>query len=119
MHIFLDNFQLGRKYSAQIASHQAELRREETFTDQKSLNISSLQIYYLNLNSISDFGRDSERAYAVLTDCTFCGVANHYAEQCFKRIRQEKKKLVWLMFHPIDKWNVHLENDLDVDLKIT
>ena len=35
MHIFLDNFRQGRKYSAQIASHQAELRREKTFTDQK------------------------------------------------------------------------------------
>ena len=23
------------------------------------------------------------------------------------------------MFHPIDKWNVLLENDLDVDLNIT
>ena len=29
MHTFLDNFQQGGKYSAQIASHQAELRREE------------------------------------------------------------------------------------------
>ena len=43
MHTFLDNFQQGGKYSAQIASHQAELRREEKFTKQKSLNISSLQ----------------------------------------------------------------------------
>ena len=43
MHIFLDNLHQGGKYSAQIASHQAELRREEKFTDQKSLNISSLQ----------------------------------------------------------------------------
>ena len=34
MHIFLDNFHQGGKYSAQIASHQVELRREETFTDQ-------------------------------------------------------------------------------------
>ena len=42
MHKFLDNFEEGGKYSAQIASHQAELRREEKFTDQKSLNISSL-----------------------------------------------------------------------------
>ena len=42
MHTFLDNFHEGGKYSAQIASHQAELRREETFTDQKSWNISSL-----------------------------------------------------------------------------
>ena len=33
MHTILDNFQQGGKYSAQIASHQAELRREENFTD--------------------------------------------------------------------------------------
>ena len=33
MHTFLDNFQQGGKYSAQVASHQAELRREENFTD--------------------------------------------------------------------------------------
>ena len=31
MHTFLDNFHQGEKYSAQIASHQAELRREEKF----------------------------------------------------------------------------------------
>ena len=29
MHTFLDNFQQSGKYSAQSASHQAELRREE------------------------------------------------------------------------------------------
>ena len=29
MHTFLDNFRRCAKYSAQIASHQAELRREE------------------------------------------------------------------------------------------
>ena len=28
MHTFLDNFHQGGKYSAQIASHQAELRRK-------------------------------------------------------------------------------------------
>ena len=42
MHTFLDNCHQGGKYSAQIAIHQAELRREETFTDKNSLNISSL-----------------------------------------------------------------------------
>ena len=31
MHTFLDNFHQDGKYSAQIASHQAELRREEKF----------------------------------------------------------------------------------------
>ena len=42
IHTFMDNFYQGGKYSTQIASHQAELRREETFTDQKYLSISSL-----------------------------------------------------------------------------
>ena len=51
MHTFLDNFQEGGNYSAQIASHQAELRREEKITDKKSLNISSLQTDYLNIEA--------------------------------------------------------------------
>ena len=34
MHTFMDNFHQGGKYSTQIASHQAELRREGKFTDQ-------------------------------------------------------------------------------------
>ena len=37
MHTFMDNFHQGGKYSAQIASHQAELKIEEKFTDQKLL----------------------------------------------------------------------------------
>ena len=39
LQIFLYTFHQCGKYSAQIASHQAELRREENFTDQKSLKI--------------------------------------------------------------------------------
>ena len=42
MKILLDNFHQGDKYSALLASHQVELRREENFTDQNSLSISSL-----------------------------------------------------------------------------
>ena len=57
MYTFLDNFHQGGKYSAQLASHQAELRREETFTDQKQLNISSLKTDYLNLDSSSGSSR--------------------------------------------------------------
>ena len=71
----------GGKYLAQIASHQAELRREEQFTDQKSLNISSLQTNYLNIDSRSGFGRNSERAHAVQTKCAFCGGDNHSSEK--------------------------------------
>ena len=49
MHTFMDNFNQGGKYSSQIANHQVELRREETFTDKKSLNISSSQTDYLKI----------------------------------------------------------------------
>ena len=69
MQTFLDNFHQGGKHSDQIASHQAELRREETFTDQKSLKISSLQTDYLNLESSSGSSRNIKRAYAVHTKC--------------------------------------------------
>ena len=62
MHTFLDNFHQGGKYSDQINIHQAELRREEKFTDQKSLSISSLQTGYLNLDRSSGFGRNDEGA---------------------------------------------------------
>ena len=92
MHTFLDNFQQGGKYSSQIANHQAELRREEKFTDKKSLKISSLKTDYLHLGSSSGFCRNSERAHAVQTECTFCGGNNHSAEQCFKKVRTENEK---------------------------
>ena len=51
MHTFLENFQQSGKCSAQLASHQAELRREEKYPDQKCLKISLLQTEYLNLDS--------------------------------------------------------------------
>ena len=62
MHTFLDNFHQGGKYSVQKTSHQADLRKEEKFTDQKSLSVSSLQTDYLNLYSRSGFGRDGEKS---------------------------------------------------------
>ena len=69
------------------------MRREEKFINQKSLNISSLQIDYLNLDSSSGFDRNIERAHAVQKKCTFCGGTNHSAEKCFKRIRKENEKV--------------------------
>ena len=93
MHTYLDNFHQGGKYSAQIARHQTELRREEKYTDQKSLSISSLHTDYLNLDrSSSGSSRHSERAHSVQEKCTFYGGNNHSAEKCFKRIRKEKEK---------------------------
>ena len=90
MNIFLDNFHQGGKYSDQIDSHQAELRREEKFTHQKYLSISSLQTEYLNLESSSGCGKNIEIANIVQTNFTFCGGAKHSAEKCFKRIRNKK-----------------------------
>ena len=61
MHIFLDNFHQGGKYTAQIASHQSKLRREEIFTNQKYLYISSLQTDYWNLDSSSSSVKKNEK----------------------------------------------------------
>ena len=119
MHAFLYNFHQGGKYSTQIAIHRADLRIENKFTDQKSLNISSLQTDYLNLDSSSVFGRNSYRAHSFHTKCTFFGVTNHSAEKYLKGSDRKSKKLVWLVLRTIDKRNGHLENVLDVDLKIT
>ena len=51
MNTFLDNFQQGGKYYAQISMHQAELGIEEKFIDQISLSTSDLQIAYVNLEN--------------------------------------------------------------------
>ena len=93
MHTFLDNFQQCGKYSAQLESHQAELRREEMYPDQKCLNISSLQTEYLNLDrSQSSQVKHNEKANSAKAKCTYCGLTNHSVEKCFKKIREEKEK---------------------------
>ena len=92
MHILLDNFQQSWKYSAQIAIHQAELRREVKFIDQNSLSISYLQIDYLNIDSSSGSVINDIRDNIVQTKCTFCGGANHSTEKCFERIIKDKEK---------------------------
>ena len=70
---------------------KTEKRRK--FTDQKSLNISSLQTDYLNLDSSSSgSSRHNERANSVQAKRTFCEGNNHSAEKCLKRIRKEKEK---------------------------
>ena len=56
------------------------------------MNISSLQLDYLNLDSSSGFGRNRERANTVQIKCTFCGGTTNSAEKCFKGIRKEKEK---------------------------
>ena len=51
MQTLLESSQQGRKYSDPIASHQAELSREQKFIDQKLLSISDLQIDYLSFDN--------------------------------------------------------------------
>ena len=71
MHIFLDNFHQGGKYTAHISSRQADIRREGKVTDQKYLSISSLQADYLNLGRSS--GTNNKKSNIVMVKCTFFG----------------------------------------------
>ena len=87
MQIFLDNVPQDGKYSAQIASHQSELRREATFTDHTYLSILSLKTYYLNFDRNSGSGKKIEGENIVQKKCTFCRGANNSAEK-----NQEDKK---------------------------
>ena len=119
MHTFLDNFHQNVKYSAPIASHQAELRGKEKCTDKKSLNISSLHTDSLNLDSSSDFGRNRERKNTVQKKCTFCGSTNHSAENVSKESDKKRMNPVRLVLRTTDERNGYLEFVLDVDLKIT
>ena len=77
-----------KKHSVKIGSHQVELRKEGNFTDQKSLSIISLQPDYLNIDISSGSDINNERANLVQKKCSFCGDANHSAENNFKRIRK-------------------------------
>ena len=67
-------------------------KRRKKITDQKYLSITSLQTDYLNLDTISGYGRNNERAKLVQTNCTFCGGTKHSAEKFYKRIRKDKEK---------------------------
>ena len=74
MQNFLDKFHQAKKYTAQIGSHQSELRREDTLTDQKYFYISSLLSDYLNLDSSPGSGGKSERANLVQKNTLFAEV---------------------------------------------
>ena len=74
MHILLDNFHQGKEYSAKIASHHAELIREEKFTNQKYSSITYLQNDYLNLDRSSGSCRNNEKANLAHTNALFVEV---------------------------------------------
>ena len=83
MHILLDNFHQCGKYTAQIAIHLAELRREGNFTDQKYLSITSIQTDYLNIDSSSSSGKKQWESKYCSEKGNFCGGAKHSAEKYF------------------------------------
>ena len=119
MHTFINNFRQGGKYSTQIANHQAELRREETFTDEKSLSIPYLQTDYLNLDIISGCGRNSEREKMFIKSALFVEVLITLQKNVSKGSEGKNKKPVRLVIWTTDKQSGLLENVLDVDLKTT
>ena len=119
MHTFLDNFEQSGRYSSQLASHQAELIREEKYLDQKCLNISSLQTDYLNLyKSLSGSSRHNEKAKSVQTKCIYCRLSNHSVGKNFKKIRKEKDKARSAGTLSKKIRIFQLGNALDADLKI-
>ena len=119
MYTFLDNFHQSVKYSAQLTSHQAELRREEKYPDQKCLNISSLQKLYLNIeNSLTGYSRHSEKYNSAKAKCTYCGLNNHSVENASKRSERKKRNLVLLLLHLTKIRIVQHGDALDEDLKI-
>ena len=81
MQIFFDNSQQSVKYTAQIAIHQVEIRREGGSTEQKQLFITYLHTDYFSHDISSGYGRNIERENIVQEKCTFCGGANHSAEK--------------------------------------
>ena len=110
MHTFLDNFHQGGKYSAQIASHQVELRIKEKFTDQKSLSISSFLTDYLNFDSSSGWGRNIERYNLVQTKCTFMEVPITMQKTFSIGPERKSKKLTRLVIWTTDVKMYNSEN---------
>ena len=108
MHIFLEHFKEWGRYSAQIASHQAEFSRKYNVLDKKPLYISDLQIDHLNLeNSV----RSIERAFFSQLRCSHCG-GSHPTEKFFKkRIKDKVHNKFSPYFNPRNSNNDRTENN--------
>ena len=113
----MDNSHEGGKYNSHISRHQEDLRREKN-TDQKYLSITSLQTEFLNLDSISGYGRNNEREDPVKTKCTFYEVTNHYAEKKHLKKLRIREKLVQMVIRKDNELNLHFANVLDEDIYI-
>ena len=105
MHIFLDNFHQGEKYTAQILSHQGELIKEENYTDQNCLSLSSLQTGCLNLDISSGSGRNNDRENLAQVKFTFFG---GYHTTYFFRLKNSSTKIAHLVIQTDNELNSHL-----------
>ena len=105
MHTFMDNFSQGGKYSAQIASHQVELRREENITDQTLLKISSLQTGYLNLDRSSGLVEMVIEKTLFRQSAHFVEVLINLQKNVSNRSDRKRKKIVRLVLWTIDERN--------------
>ena len=120
MHTFLDNFQQSGKYPAQLASHQAELRREENYPDQKCLNISSLQTEYLNIDS-SQSGSSKHNEKKKTLPRQSAHIVDFLTilwKNVLKRSEKKKRNLILLVLRQTKIQIVQLGNALDADPKI-
>ena len=96
------------------------MRREETFTDQKYLNISFLQTYYLILTAVAQVLVEIMREHTLFRHSAhFVEVIIILRKNVSKELKIKRRKLARLMLHQTELWNVCLGNALNVDLKIT
>ena len=110
MRTFLDNIHQGGRYSAQIASHQAELRREERFTDQKSLSTSSLQTEYLNLERSSVLEKIVKEETLFIKSTFLVEVLITLQKNVSKVSNRQSKHSVLLVICTTQKWKGRLGN---------
>ena len=90
MHTFMNRFHQGGKYSSQISSHQAELRRREKLLIK---NVYLFHPYRMTIYILTEFQVVVKiaRKNIVQKKCAVLGGANHYAEKYFKGSEREKK----------------------------
>ena len=120
MHTFLDNFHQSGKYSAQLASHQAELRRER-----ESILIKNSWTFYHYRQNIWILTAVNQDPVNIMKKQTLTRQSAHIVElitimwkNVSKRWERKKRKLVLLVLHLTKIWIVQLRNALDADLKI-
>ena len=93
IYTILEHFKQDGRCSDQIYSNKLKLRIEETFVDEKSINLSAFQIYHLNL----DYPVwSTEGANIAHLKCSHCGVSNPTEKRFKREIKQWTINSVYL-----------------------